>query len=122
MFRKEPIRSEHKELLNKIRELYAQSGGEPLYEPEDFGLNEYIKAESGIEIDFDYGVPGRMYTPDGYYTILGINVVGNTDVFWELFNQEFNVEILIPKRDDRKVSYIKYQLDISGPRVRISQK
>lgn len=120
MFEREPIKPEHKELLNRIRELYVQSGGKPLYEPEDYGLNNSIKTASGIEIDFDYGVPGKMYTPDGYYMILGSNVVGDTDVFWELFNQEFNVEILIPQRDDSKVSGLAYQLQVSGPRVRIS--
>lgn len=122
MFEIKPIKPEHKKLLDRIRELYIQSGGKPLNEPEDWGLNEYIKTESGIEIDFDYGVPRRMYTPDGYYTILGSNVVGDTDMFWKLLDQEFSVEILIPKRDDKKVPYLEYQLQVSGPRIRISEK
>ena len=65
------IKPEHKKILDKIRQLYIESGGKPLYEPEDFGLNPYSKSKSGIEIDFDYGVSHNMYTSDGYYTILG---------------------------------------------------
>lgn len=122
MLERKPIKPEHKKLLDRIRELYIQSGGKLSYEPEDFGLNNIVKTADGIEIDFDYGVPGTMYTPEGSYEILGSHVVGDTDMFWELFNQEFNVEILIPQRDDSKTSYIAYQLQVSGPRVRISTK
>lgn len=63
-----------------------------------------------------------MYTPDGYYMILGSSVVGDRNMFWELLNQEFNVEILIPKRCDEKVSYLEFQLQVSGPRIRIIEK
>ena len=116
---------EHKEILDKLRELYVESGGKPLYKPEDWGLNEYGKSTEGLEIDFDYGVPGRLYTKEGYYMILGSSVVGNTDKFWELLNEVFNVEILIPKRDDvetRKRSELEYQLSPSGPYIRIISK
>jgi len=119
------IKSEHKEVLNKLRELYVESGGRPLYIPEDWGLNEYGKSKEGLEIDFDYGVPGRLYTEEGYYMILGSNSVGNTDYFWKLLNEAFNVEILIPKRDDvetRKRSELEFQLNSSGPYVRITSK
>lgn len=116
---KEEIKSEHKKILDKIRQLYIESGGKPLNEPEDFGLNPHGKSKSGIEIDFDYGIPHNMYTPDGYYTILGSNLVGDTKKFWELLNQEFEVEIVKPKRNDGKVSF---QLQVSGPIVRIKEK
>jgi len=66
----EPINSEHKKILDNIRELYVKFSGEPFHEPEDWGLNDNEKSNEGIEIHFDYGVPMHMYTPDGYYMIL----------------------------------------------------
>lgn len=119
---KKEIKPEYKRILDKIRELYIESGGKPLYEPEDFGLNQYGKSQRGIEVSFDYGIPERMHTPEGYYVILGSNVLGDLDKFWELFNQEFEVEIITPKRDDRKISEHGYLSEISGPVVRIREK
>ncbi len=113
---------EHRRIIYKIRELYVQSGGKPLNKPEAYGLNEMVKSGDGIEIDFDYGVPRRMYTPDGYYMILGSSVVGDRDKFWRLLNQEFDVEIVIPKRDDRKTNEFDLQTQVSGPTVRIKEK
>ena len=116
---------EHKKILDKLRELYVESGGKPLNKPEDWGLNECGKSTKGLEIDFDYGVPGRLYTEEGYYMILGSSVVGDTDKFWELLNEAFNVEILKPNRDDvetRKRSELEFQLSPSGPYVRITSK
>lgn len=122
MFERKEIKSEHKKILDKLRELYIQSGGEPLYEPEDFGLSDLRKSGSGIEIDFDYGVPHEMHTPDGSYMILGSNVVGNIKKFLDLLNQDFEVEIIKPKRDDAKISEIEFQCQISGPIIRIREK
>lgn len=122
MFGRDAIKSEHKKILDKIRELYIESGGKPLYEPEDFGLNDLHKSDSGIEVNFDYGVPYKMYTPDGSYMILGSNVVGDTKKFWDLLNQVFEVEIIKPKRDDAKISGLEFQCQISGPVVRIRER
>lgn len=121
-FERIQIKPQHKKILNKIRELYIQSGGEPLYEPEDYGLNDYQKSNRGFEVDFDYGVPQNLYTPDGSYHILGSSVVGYTRKFWQLFNQAFEVEIIRPKRDDKKISESEFQLQVSGPLVRIREK
>lgn len=115
----EPIKPDHKKILDKIRDLYVQSGGKPLGDPEDYGLNEYGKSKEGIEIHFDYGVPSRMYTPDGCYVILGSSVCGDSEKFWELFTKEFDGKIIIPKRDDSKTPYVQYQMNYSGPVVRI---
>jgi hypothetical protein len=122
MFEREVIKPEHKKILNKLRELYIQSGGEPLYEPEDFGLNDLRKSGRGMEVDFDYGVPLEMYTPEGSYMILGSNRVGDTKKFWELLNQVFDVEIIKPKRNDEKISGLEFQCQISGPIIRIREK
>lgn len=113
---------EHKRIIYRIRELYIQSGGKPLNKPEAYGLNETVKSGDGIEIDFDYGVPRRMYTPDGYYMILGGSLVGDRDKFWKLLNQEFDVEIVSPKRDDKKTKEFDLQTQVSGPVVRINEK
>lgn len=122
MFERKEIKPEHKKILNKIRELYIQSGGKPLYEPEDFGLNAFYKSGEGMEIDFDYGVPHSLRTPDGSYTILGSNVVGDTKKFWDLLNEAFEVEIITPKRNDAKISELEFQLQYSGPVIRIRER
>ena len=118
----ETIRSEHKRILDKIRELYIKSGGEPLNDPEDWGLNENEKSIRGIEVNFDYGIPSHMLTPDGYYMILGSSVCGDSEKFWELFTREFETEIVVPKRDDNKTPYMEYQCCYSGPLVRIRER
>lgn len=115
-----PIKPEHKEILDKIRELYVKSGGKLFHEPEAWGLNEYEKSIDGIEVSFDYGVPSHMRTPDGYYVILGSCVCGDSEIFWELFTKEFDTVIVVPKRDDSKIrGTMEYQSCYSGPIVRI---
>lgn len=122
MFERKEIKPEDKKILNKLRELYIQSGGEPLYEPEDFGLNDRNKCGGGMEVDFDYGVPHSLYTPDGSYMILGSSRVGDTKKFWDLLNQAFDVEIIKPKRNEAKISELEFQCQISGPIIRIREK
>lgn len=120
------IRPDHKKLLDKIRELYVESGGKPFNKPEDWGLNKFYKSQTKeIEIDFDYGVPHNMYTSEGSYKILGSNIVGDTKKFWELFIQAFNVEVLTPQRNDAEVrarSELEFQCNPSGPYVRITER
>lgn len=122
----EEIKPEHKPLLDKVRNLYIESGGKPLHKSEEFGLNQFFKSKNGkIEIDFDYGVPCHMYTPQGSYTILGSNIVGDTKKFWELLTQAFNVEILTPQRNDaivRARSELEYQCCVSGPVIAITER
>jgi hypothetical protein len=113
------IRPEHKMILDKIRELYVESGGKPLYNQEDLGLNKCEKSIEGIEISFDYGVPIRMLTPDGYCMILGSSICGDLKEFWNFFIEEFDTTIIVPKRDDSKTHYMAYQTMYSGPIVRI---
>lgn len=115
----EQIKPEHKKILDKIRELYIESGGKLSHKPEAWGLNEYEKSIDGIEISFDYGVPMRMLTPDGYYVILGSSICGDSEKFWGLFTGEFETRIIIPKRDDSNGHNIGYQSQYSGPVVRI---
>ncbi len=117
------INSEHEKILSKIYELYIKSGGKPFLEPGNWELNEFGKKSSeGIEIQFDYGVPMRMLTPDGHYGILGGCLCGNNNRFWEFFTQEFEVIVIMPKRDDCKTSELSYMTSYSGPLVRITQK
>lgn len=75
-----------------------------------------------MEVDFDYGVPHEIYTPEGSYMILGSSVVGDTKKFWDLFNQAFEITIVKPKRDDSKISGMEFQTQISGPVIRIREK
>ena len=116
------IRPEHKEMLDKIRELYIISGGKPFYDPEDFGLNEYDKSNGGIQVHFDYGSPDRMYTPGGGYVILGGHIMGDQDKFWELFTAEFEVVTIVEKRNDGKIPWSNYINQCSGPVVRITPR
>ncbi len=114
-----PIIPEHKVILDKIRELWIESGGRPISSPEVWGLNNTDKSDKGIEILFDYGCPHFMYTPDGFYTIIGGGFIANTDKFWELFTKEFKIEAVTPARDENKISVDEYVNNFSGPVVRI---
>lgn len=112
----------YKLLLEKLRDLWCETGGKVWHSPEEYGLNDWYKSENGIEIDFDYGTPDKMYTSDGAYTILGSCMCGNTKEFMQKIKETFNVDIIVPKRDDSKIFVYEYQACISGPRIRISEK
>jgi len=116
------IKPVYKRILDKIRELYVESGGELLNSPEDYGLNTLFKSTGGIEVIFDYDTPHWMYTPEGCYTILGDNVVGDTKRFWELFNQAFDVEVLIPRISRERLGTVPGLYGLLGPYVRISER
>jgi len=119
------IKPEYKEVLNKIRGLYTEAGGELRHKPEDYGLNKYHKSKKGLEVIFDYGVPEQLYTPDGSLTILGSHAIGDTKKFWSELNKAYDVEIIKPQRDDaevRKRSEFEYQTSYSGPLIRIKEK
>ena len=117
-----PIKSEHKKILDRIRELYIESGGRPFDEPEAWGLNKFEKSNNGIQVHFDYGSPDRMYTPDGGYMILGGHIQGDHEKFWESFFREFEVVTVVEKRNDGNVSELEYLSQYSGPIVRITQR
>jgi len=112
----------YKLLLDKLRELWCETGGEVWHRPEEYGFNEDVKSEKGIEIDFDYGTPHKMYTSDGAYMILGSCMCGNMKEYMEKIKETFDVEIVIPQRDDSKISELEYQCERSGPVIRISEK
>lgn len=120
------VKPEHKPILSRIRELFVKSGGVPLYQPEHFGLNTTSRSRTGgLEVQFDYGVPSRLFTSDGYYVILGSNTVEDVKAFWDLFTRAFQVEILEPQRDDaevRKRDEFEYLTSQSGPYVRIAER
>jgi len=109
-------------LLNKLRDLWCECGGKVWESPEEHGVHKDQKSSSGIEVDFDYGTPHRMYTPDGSYMVLGSCMCGNTKEFMMKVEETFHVEIVVPQRDDSKCSYLEYQCEHSGPRIRISEK
>lgn len=112
----------YKLLLEKLRDLWCETGGELWSRPEEYGFDESRKSKNGIEIDFDYGTPNKMYTPDGSYVILGSCMCGKINEYMKNIEETFNVEIVVPLRDDSKCSDIKFQLERSGPVIRISEK
>tara|TARA_Y100000310_G_C20703185_1_gene831994 strand:+ start:12717 stop:13082 length:366 start_codon:yes stop_codon:yes gene_type:complete len=119
---KTPSKKECINVLNRIRELWIQSGGEPIRLVDALVEGSFPSESGGIELIFDYGTPTTMYTPHGYIpTSLGGNRA-DTDDFWELFTKEYNVEIIRPKRDDAKVSKCIYTFDTSGPHVRLEER
>lgn len=110
----------HKVMLEKIRELAIQAGWELTETPEQHGLNEYMTSETGgIEIEFDYGSPMRMLTSIGSYVILGSCICGDNKKFKTLFDNTFATTVVRPQRDDDKTPYLEYQLNHSGPTIRI---
>lgn len=122
------INPEHKQVLDKLRDLYQKSGAKLWYKPEDWGLRTYHKSQEGLEIVFDYGIPQILCTRDGCYTIMGSHEAGDTDKFWELLNEEFEAEVIQPKRNDQELleegpqGELEFQLNYSGPVVRIRKK
>ena len=97
------INKDHRAILDQIRKLYRESGGDPLGSPEDFGLNRAFKSRGqGIELCLEDFHPVQMYTPQGSYTILGSYVMGGFDkvAMWSKLNKVFVVDILETERPD----------------------
>lgn len=120
------IKPEHKKILNTIRSAYEQGGAELLYKPEDFGLNPFEKSGDGsITVNFDYGVPMRLITPDGSYVILGSHSGGNAS-YEELIarlRENFDIEEVEPQRNDTEVrmrSEYEFQMHYSGPKIKLN--
>lgn len=109
----------HNSIISKIRELWMRSGATHLGTPCYWDKNDITKY---IGIEFDYGYPMTLCTPEGAYRIIGGSVNGDYEQFWALLNETFVVEIVKPKRDDKITSYFKCQTLCSGPVVKLSEK
>lgn len=119
----EEIKPEHKRVLNQIRAAYVNAGAKLSETPEQFGLNERHKSYDGtLQLSFDYGTPHYLYTADGTYVVAGSHLRGDYEEFMGNLRKEFDVEIIKPQRDDSKVSRLEYQLQASGPLVRLTPK
>ena len=111
---------EHRPILDKIRELWQQSGGECAHHYDAHGLNTYYPSKDGIVLIFDYGCPYRLAVPEGYYVPTGGGMVGDTKKFWQLFCEAFDTDIIKPQRNDNEVSRLEFQCAPSGPMVKIN--
>jgi hypothetical protein len=90
------IPRQYHDLMSEIRELYQISGGIPLYKPEEYGLYRSVKSLDGLVVDFNSNDPVRLYTPEGYYRVLGSHVRGDVDKFWRLLNDKFELTPVEP--------------------------
>lgn len=117
------IEPEYWEIINMIRGLYNECGGNsPQLEESEEYHEASIKSETGgVEIAFDNGIPRNVLTPRGNYWILlneKSSMSVDTKKFWDQFNKTFNVEILRPQMSDARESDIEY----SGPYVKITKR
>lgn len=122
------INPEHKGVLDKLRVLYTESGAKLYETPEDHGgadPKERKTEGDTIELSFDYGVPHRLHTSEGGYLVMGNHTAGDTNKFWQKLNEEFDVEVVKPQRNDAETlrrSELEFQLQVSGPVVRLHPK
>ncbi|MBA7490364.1 hypothetical protein ES702_00902 [subsurface metagenome] len=125
------INPEYRKVLDTIRTLYQESGMRPMYEPEEFGVDKFLKSQEGLEVIFDQGYARKLLTPEGGYEITGgASGGGDTEKLWQLFNEAFDVEVVVPKKGDSKLlqqEALKKRGLIGlktspGPLVRIKEK
>ena len=110
---------EHEKILNKMLEIERKAGVKCGYNWRLYGLNSQ-KSKEGIVLEVDYNVIVYVYTPEGYYVFGGGSWSGNAmDKFWELMKETFIMQEIKPKRDDSKVSGWEYQVQSSGPWIKL---
>lgn len=111
------IPEKYQPLLKVLRQTLRDCGGEPLSEPEAYGINEFYKSQTcGIELVMDYGSLHDVRTPDGSLTPYGsCRSASNPIKFLELLTKRLGLEMIQPQRDDTKVSEMAYQTSPSGP-------
>jgi hypothetical protein len=119
---KEEVKPEHKKYIDRIRELWGQSGNGSSKIGYDLNPYYHRASESGaVQLLFDYGFPVRLCFAEGSYTAIGSGVVVDTDAFWRLLNNAYTVHVVEPQRDDSKVDRLTYQCGYSGPLVALEQ-
>ena len=89
---KKIIHEEDKALLDKIRSLFIESGGKPLYEPEDYGIGRETSDNARLRVT--YGNPDELLTKRGKYHVTGSCVCCDADIFFGLLEQHFNVVMI----------------------------
>jgi hypothetical protein len=121
----EQIRPEHKRYIERIRELWGQSGGVRFYDWRGYDLNPHGQkaTEAGVvELLFDYGVPVYLCFAEGCYSPIASYTIADTEKFWRLLNEAYAVHIITPTRDHSKTSPLDFQLQYSGPLVALVEK
>ena len=113
------IPEEDEEVMETIVAIFKEAGIHFLYDwRKSFGLNTFYPSLSGgIELEMDYGTPHDVKVARGTFSFGSYSGAGNFDEvrIRELFEPVFEVEVIRPQRDDRKVDYLTYQLCSSGP-------
>lgn len=88
------IPKQYLDLMHDIRELYQIAGGVVFYSP--YKQFNHVKSLDGLVVDFHKNNPERLYTPEGNYIILGSHIHGDTDKFWRLLNEKFELTPVKP--------------------------
>ncbi len=86
------IHDEDKAMLDKIRALFVEAGGEPLYSPEEFGIG--IETSDIPHLRVVCGNPHRLLTKRGKYTVTGSCLFCDADIFFNLLEQNFKVNMI----------------------------
>lgn len=110
------IPERYAEVIRILRDTLVECGGRPLYEPEDFGLNEFYPSRSGrVELRMDYGSVNELYTPEGSIQPYGSHCCASDPTFLDKLIERLQLEVKTPQRNDKDVDYLTYQLSASGP-------
>jgi len=119
------IRKDHKAVLDRLRDMYIQSGGESYNEPEAWGLDDRVVTsgdDSHYTLEMDGGHPYRLHTNIGCYVIIGGHCGGDGKQFIRLLDREFNISVLTPRYSIDDGDERHPMLRWPGPTLVISMK
>lgn len=111
---------ERRAVIDRIRELFIEAGGKPLY-PVNYRCNRYHFKEEVVSLLFDYGHPVELCAPEGGYSPIGSAVGCDRREFMRLLEEAFETRVIRPQGDDSKTPYLQYQLDYSGPLIELGR-
>lgn len=119
----EHLRAEYVEVVDTIRHLIEESGGYIENKTESLSPCTAFRSPMGVILEFEYGKPYKLYTPDGSpLLIVSGDSKGDYDKFMELFDDKFEYDVIKEKRDDTAVfkrSRDDFRYNLSGPQLLI---
>lgn len=114
------MKPEHKLVAREIYAIITTLSGETYDEscPERYGIfgSNYLSDDDGTELIFDSGYPSRLVTREASYVLLTSGYkCFDTELFWQMLNQSFDVEILKPRASRKEARRLQH----TGPHVKL---